>query len=322
MGMTERLAPENAQFLLNTTHWLDDLVMPSEPLRDASGRVRIRLRENPVRVRVAHPRYPPDAGPVVAVDASHYNSASLQRGYEIFGELLQADGYRVVPLGQPLTKARLAGCDVFVIGNALHAKSFQAPERADLSAFTDEEIAVLSAWVDGGGSLLVQAGRPPYAGAAARLAAAFGFIFRNRAVVYDETETITFEVGANAGPKDHPIFRGRKPTESISQVRTFGGAAFVPPRDATALLRLGAGCELVRWKNYADEGDARLAAPGGLAQGAVMRCGKGRVGVFGAPNMFEVEGRIGAPAHGMQTSEAAGNAQFLLNLLHWLTQTH
>ena len=61
----------------------------------------------------------------------------------------------------------------------------------------------------------------------------------------------------------------------------------------------------------------------GLLQGAVLRHGQGRVAVFGEAAMFsaqtqvlgdQVVGRMG-----MNDPEAPQNAQFVLNVLHWLS---
>ena len=60
----------------------------------------------------------------------------------------------------------------------------------------------------------------------------------------------------------------------------------------------------------------------GLLQGAVMRHGKGRVAVFGEAAMFttQVIERGGTTIRfGMNDPSAAGNAQFVLNVLHWLS---
>lgn len=58
----------------------------------------------------------------------------------------------------------------------------------------------------------------------------------------------------------------------------------------------------------------------GWCQGAVLRFGKGRVAVFGEAAMFTAQ--IAGPRKipmGMNSPMAKQNYQFLLNIMHWLT---
>ena len=61
----------------------------------------------------------------------------------------------------------------------------------------------------------------------------------------------------------------------------------------------------------------------GLLQGAVLRHGQGRVAVFGEAAMFtaqtQVLGEQVVMRMGMNDPEAPQNAQFVLNVLHWLS---
>ena len=58
----------------------------------------------------------------------------------------------------------------------------------------------------------------------------------------------------------------------------------------------------------------------GMLQGAAIQCGRGRVAVFGEAAMFsaQVAGPNRTPA-GMNDPTAPQNAQFLLNVIHWLS---
>lgn len=60
---------------------------------------------------------------------------------------------------------------------------------------------------------------------------------------------------------------------------------------------------------------------GGWLQGAVMRIGRGRLAVFGEAAMFTAQraGENGEFLMGMNAPAAMENAQFILNLMHWLT---
>jgi hypothetical protein len=59
----------------------------------------------------------------------------------------------------------------------------------------------------------------------------------------------------------------------------------------------------------------------GWCQGATLRFGKGRVALFGEAAMFtaQLAGPNRAPV-GMNAPQAPQNAQFLLNVVRWLTK--
>lgn len=59
---------------------------------------------------------------------------------------------------------------------------------------------------------------------------------------------------------------------------------------------------------------------GGMLQGAAITAGRGRVAVFGEAAMFsaQVSAAVRRPT-GMNVPDAAQNARFLLNVMHWLT---
>jgi hypothetical protein len=61
----------------------------------------------------------------------------------------------------------------------------------------------------------------------------------------------------------------------------------------------------------------------GLLQGAVLRHGQGRVAVFGEAAMFSAQTQVLGDQvigrMGMNDPEASQNAQFVLNVLHWLS---
>jgi hypothetical protein len=60
----------------------------------------------------------------------------------------------------------------------------------------------------------------------------------------------------------------------------------------------------------------------GLVQGAVLHHGQGRVAVFGEAAMFSAQSAINGDKvvrMGMNDPEASQNAQFVLNVVHWLS---
>ncbi len=62
----------------------------------------------------------------------------------------------------------------------------------------------------------------------------------------------------------------------------------------------------------------RLSAEG-MLQGATLQHGKGRVAVFGEAGMFSAQISSNGGRMGMNHPDATDNAQFALNVVHWLT---
>lgn len=272
---------------------------------------------------IARPAFAEGAGPVVLVDEGHTNFHTTGGRYYAFARLLRRDGYVVRGHGGPFTRAALAGARVLVIANALHPRNATSWQLPTPSAFTPEEIAVVEAWVREGGSLFLIADHMPFPGAAAELAAAFGLEFHNGFAV-DSTEqssTMRFTRG-DGSLADHPVVRGRGPEERVDSVFAFTGQAFrLTAAGGTPLLALGRGSRVllpeVAWQF--SESTPRIDA-GGMLQGAVLVHGRGRVAVFGEAAMFSAQ-LAGAQRQpmGMNSPRAPQNAQFLLNVVHWLT---
>ena len=151
-------------------------------------------------VAVASPAWAPRGGPRVLIDEAHLNFHTLGRHYAPFAALLRNDGYRVEANTTSFTRRSLATASVLVIANAA------APEGA-MSAFTNAEIGAVRAWVRAGGSLLLVADHPPYAGAATDLGKAFGVSFRNDYASYTGRRgQDVFRTGS--GLENHVVTRG------------------------------------------------------------------------------------------------------------------
>ncbi len=120
---------------------------------------------------------------------------------------------------------------------------------------------------------------------------------------------------------DHPVTGGRNTAERVDSVIAFTGQAFRLEGQGDPLMTLPGGTVLLMpeaaWQ-FSKE-TPRLDASG-MLQGALVRFGKGRVAVFGEAAMFsaQVSGPERRPA-GMNDPTAPQNAQFLLNVLHWLS---
>ncbi|HEU4882721.1 MAG TPA: DUF4350 domain-containing protein [Longimicrobium sp.] len=272
---------------------------------------------------ITRPAFAEGAGPLVLVDEAHTNFHTTDGRYYTFAQTMRRDGYVVRGLRTPFTRQALAGARVLVIANALHPSNAQNWALPTPSAFTPDEIAAVEAWVREGGSLVLIADHMPMPGAAGDLAAAFGVAMGN-GFAFDSTEqvsTMRFTRGEGS-LADHAITRGRDAAERVDSVFAFTGQAFrVTAPGAEPLMTLGPGSVLllpeVAWQFSAQTRRENVA---GQLQGAVLRHGGGRVAVFGEAAMFSAQ--LAGPQRqpmGMNNPGAPQNAQFLLNVMHWLT---
>jgi hypothetical protein len=280
---------------------------------------------------VSRPAFDAGKGPALCLDEGHHNFHTLDNRFLPFGKLTSRDGFRVMPLRAVFTATSLAPCRILVISNALPTDAaWETYPDPTPSAFTAAEVTAVRAWVERGGSLLLIADHKPFPGAAARLAAAFGVSFIDGFAV----PRFTGEAGrdsAFAAPTlfrtadgtlaPHAIVRGRDAKEAITQVRTFTGQAFraepgtvepifVLPGDFVSLE------PRIAWQ-FGPE--TKVREVGGWFQAASKRVGRGRAAFFGEAGMFTAQ--FTAKTHalmGMNAPMAEQNAQFVLNVLHWL----
>lgn len=289
------------------------------------------------------PAYESGKGPRIAIDEAHYNFHTADGRYKPFAQLLSRDGYRVESQRKLFSAEALKGVDVLVVSNALHKSNEGRWAPPNPSAFTKDEIAALHSWVEKGGSLLLIADHPPFAGAAIELAKAFGVEWSNghaTAGHWKPDGTDTFEKGT--GLKECTITRGRRDDEKVTKVATFAGSAFKLPKGAVPVMEFGPKSQSHERKvDEKGQFEVRTVPIEGWCQGAVMKVGKGRVALFGEAAMFsaqQVQGAIwrldlplgkemmfrmvlfGAERFGMNAPEGKQNHQLLLNVMHWLSR--
>ena len=291
-----------------------------------------QVADTAFRFPIEEPAYPDGYGPLVLVDEAHFNFHTIGGRFQVFAELLRADGYRVEGSDVKLSKEMLETCRIFVISNPLPTEAaWNTYPHPTPSAFTDDEIAVLRNWVEAGGSLLLIADHMPVAGAALELAAAFDVQF-NDGFAFELGDAPTSE-WSTAGAKptlfarqtgtlaDHPITNGRDPGERVDSIRTFTGQAF--QSDAAIHPLMVFSPEFVslmpRFAWQFDEGTRRVSVDGWY-QGAALEAGAGRAAFFGEAAMFtaQIAGAQQTPM-GMNAPMAEQNPQFVLNVLHWLS---
>jgi hypothetical protein len=270
--------------------------------------------------RVSSATFREGEGPRVAIDEAHFNFHTADGRYAPFTALLRRDGFIVTPLRERLSQDVLANVDVLVIANALNEMNVERWALPTPSAFAADEIAAVRGWVEKGGALLLIADHMPFGGAAADLGRAFGLKFSNGYATAPAAANGWFVFNrASGGLRDHPIVRGRNDGESVAKVTTFMGQAFtvaggrelfVLPEAAVVALPEAAG-------------QITAGTPsepvGGHLQGATLTVGEGRVAAFGEAAMFSAQ--VAGPDRlraGMNAPGAEQNAQFVLNVLHWL----
>jgi hypothetical protein len=259
---------------------------------------------------------------VVAVDAAHRNFHTLHDRYAPFGEILRADGYRVVENAVPFSEAQLADVSILVIANA--GTAGEAPWQLPTpSAFSEAEVSVVVDWVERGGALFLIADHMPAAGAASQLAAAFG-VYLTNGYTYAPRGGMPGDLFTRAAGKlaDHPVTRGRTESERVDSIVSFTGQAFQVDVPVDTMLRYGP--DAITYLPVDAEADIsdrtpRVASPGWI-HGALLRVGDGRVATFGEAAMFsaQIAGSEARPM-GLNHPRARDNQQFLLNVMHWLS---
>lgn len=283
------------------------------------------------RPLIAMPRWNPEKGPTVCLDEAHHNFHTLDNRFWAFGELLRRDGYVVRPNKEKFAAGALSQCKVLVIANAMWSDAeWETYPYPTPSAFTPAEIKAVHDWVKGGGRLLLIADHMPIAGANARLAAPFGVTFNDGFAVDGFSGNEASRDSAFAKPtifrtedgtlRHHSIVTGLPMDEPVSRIRTFTGQAFKAPNAERILVLPETFVSLMPRIAWQFKPDTRQVPVGGWLQGAVMRVGQGRAAFFGEAAMFsaQVAGPNRRPM-GMNAPGAEQNFQFVLNLMHWLT---
>ncbi len=268
---------------------------------------------------VTPPAFAPGTGPLVLIDEGHFNFHTVTGRYAPFAGLLRRDGFRVAAHTGRFTPASLREAGILVIANALGDDGpWVLPARP---AFTAQEIEVLRRWVEGGGRLLLIADHMPFPGSNEALGRALGVAMTDGFAMTSAVERGIFTMRRGGGGlADGPAANGRGGAALVDSVTVFTGSAFRLLGPGEPVLTLGPGV-----RNFlptrAWEFTEQTPAPDaeGMLLGALLRRGAGRVAVFGEAAMFSAQ-RAGPEAVPMGFNEptAPRNAQFALNVLHWL----
>jgi len=148
----------------------------------------------------------------------------------------------------------------------------------------------------------------------------FGIVFLNGFARKSLNEGGTMSFTRSSGLlADHDITRGRSESESIESIRAFSGQAF---RYATAVQPLmympDDWVVLMPVEAWEFSESTPTVSARGLVQGGVLQHEAGKVAVFGEAAMFTAQVNANGPM-GMNHPDALQNAQFVLNVLHWLS---
>lgn len=269
---------------------------------------------------IATPEYNLGQGPVVYIDEGHYNFHTKEGRYKSFANLLERDGYVVTEYQGSFELAKLKKGKILVISNALNEINVQHWYLPTPSAFTTEEIRVIVQWVEQGGSLFLIADHMPMGGAAADLAAAFGFEFSNGFVMFKKGNIPSIFTSSDTTLIENLITNGRNKNESVQEVASFTGQAFAIPDDATPILAFKDDhINLLPDTAWQFNENTKRENVKGLMQGAYKKYGKGRVVAFGEAAMFSAQ--LAGPNQfkmGMNSNLAKENYKLLLNIIHWL----
>jgi hypothetical protein len=263
---------------------------------------------------VAAPAYEADH-PAVMFDEAHNNFHTMGGTYKPFADLISHDGYRVEDNRKPFTKDVLAPYRILVIACASGAE--RRGQGAGLPAFTLAECQAAEAWVKQGGSLLLVTDHFLFGSAAQVMGRAFGIEMSEG----QATDPMNSFPGVparlifsreNGLLGDHPIVRGRGPSEQLNFVVTYSGQSLKGPRGSVPFLRLA---DSARERSRVENA---VVSAAGRCQGLAMVHGKGRVVVLGEAAVLSAQ-LFGPDQPAGMNDPGADNRQLALNIMHWLS---
>jgi len=279
-----------------------------------------QVSDTSLNLVLSKPEYVRGNGPVVLIDEGHNNFHTADGRYLPFASLLRQDGYIVSRYSGEFELSPLSKVRILVIANALNRLNVQNWYLPTPSAFKAGEIEILRSWVESGGSLFLIADHMPMGGAAADLAAVFGFQFTNGFAIDTVNQGPAYFYRNDNTLISNSITNGRKSEENVNKVVTFTGQAFKIPARATSILRFDERYTLLESDTaWVFDSSTKYTPLNGWSQGAFMRYGKGRLVIFGEAAMFTAQ--LAGPNQtkiGINSDYADENFKLLLNIIHWL----
>ncbi len=269
---------------------------------------------------IENPAYAFAKGPVVYIDEGHNNFHTRGDRYLPFAKLLERDGYITEGYTGKFDTRRLKNCRILVISNALNELNVANWYKPVYPAFTADETEVVRQWVESGGSLFLIADHMPMGGAAAGMAAAFGFGFTDGFAGDTSQAGPALFCRADGTLRDNVLTGGNRADERVDSIYSFTGQAFTIPADAQPVLAFNEKYLLLLSDTAWVFNENTVYKPiDGWSQLAYREYGKGRVVMSGEAAMFtaQLAGPQKYPA-GMNSPFARNNYRLLLNIIHWL----
>lgn len=273
--------------------------------------------------------------PLVLLDAAHHNVFQPASRARVV-RFLEADGYRVREIRQPITPTALTEAQLLVLEGPLAARNAlpvgftqeefdSAWSRPVPSAFSESEIETLVDWVSRGGGLLLVFDHMPLAGASGALAATFGFdVSDGYAVDSGRLTDLAAPTVAQASGivfyrsegtlADHPL------TSGIDSIAMWTGSAFRVPEQGQSLLNLSSSfVSLLPDTAWVFSESTPREDIGGWSQGAILEMGQGRVAIFAELGVLVSPEQVSDPDPDEEGNPQTQNPRLLLNVLRWLS---
>ena len=269
---------------------------------------------------IKNPAYASGKGPLIYIDEGHNNFHTLGNRYMPFARLVERDGYVTDGYAGQFETERLKKCRILVISNALHETNITRWHKPVLPAFTPDEVEAVREWVKEGGSLFLIADHMPMGGAAAGMAAAFGFGFTDGFALDTAQAGPALFCRADGTLMGTVMADDRNADESVDSIYSFTGQAFTVPEDAIQVLTFNEKYLLLLSDTAWVFNEQTVYKPiKGWSQLAFMEYNRGRVVMSGEAAMFtaQLAGPQQFPA-GMNAPYARNNYRLLLNIIHWL----
>ena len=283
------------------------------------------LNDTPFNANVVHPKFKKGYGPKILIDAGHHNFVvELGLNKPLF-DVASSDGYQIKIDSMQFTKEYLSNYNIVVIWPAMPFKFGSKNQVTDEITFTTGELSALHDWVSNGGSLLMFSEHAPIDKSVTPLFNKFG-IQLSTGIVVDSLNSDTpiempswkysflkFTSKNGLLNTEHPITKGEKKNERISNILTIGGSGLTGD-GYTNILKLSSSAMIKKWNGTMPSGTPNSQCLAG-------NVGKGKLVALGDCNGFTAmslkSGGYKLSA-GMQVSVYDWK-QFVLNTLHWLS---
>ena len=283
------------------------------------------LNDTPFNANVVHPKFKKGYGPKILIDAGHHNFVvELGLNKPLF-DVASSDGYQIKIDSMQFTKEYLSNYNIVVIWPAMPFKYGSKNQVTDEITFTTGELNALHDWVSNGGSLLMFSEHAPIDKSVTPLFNKFG-IQLSTGIVVDSLNSDTpiempswkysflkFTSKNGLLNTEHPITKGEKKNERISNILTIGGSGLTGD-GYTNILKLSSSAMIKKWNGTMPSGTPNSQCLAG-------NVGKGKLVALGDCNGFTAmslkSGGYKLSA-GMQVSGYDWK-QFVLNTLHWLS---